>query len=60
MSLFSKEHYELIVEFEKTFKSERLDKEEKALWTKGVIYQDGNVNKLFLAYRVGYSLGKVA
>jgi len=59
MKLHSKEHYDMMSEFEKTFKRERLDKEEKTLWTKGIIYQDEHVNKLFLAYRVGYALGKV-
>lgn len=46
--------------FEREFKYERLDKEEKDMWSKGRIYRDGLVNKLFLAYRSGYSLGKVA
>ena len=57
MSLFSKEHYDLINDFERNF-SERFDKEDKSLWAKSIIYQDGEVNKLFLAFRLGYSAGK--
>jgi hypothetical protein len=58
-SLFSKEQYDLMNQFEREFKTERLDKENKDMWSKGRIYQDGNVNRLFLAYRSGYSFGKV-
>ena len=57
--LTTREHYELIEMFERTFKGcGRLDKEEKALWTKGIVYQDGKVNQIFLAYRHGYAYGK--
>lgn len=53
MSLFSKEHYELLAMFEREFKHRRLDKEPKELWPKGVVFQDGHVNELFVAYRSG-------
>lgn len=44
---------------DKTFtRSRRLDKEDKSLWAKGNIYQDGMTNELFLAYRKGYGFGK--
>jgi len=56
--LLSKEHYELIAQFEKEFKGCRLDKEEKSFWSKGNIFQSGEVNNLFLAYRRGYALAK--
>lgn len=52
--LKSKEHYDLIAAFERSRK-ERFDKEEKSLWGKGIVYQDGRVNALFLAYRNGYA-----
>ncbi len=55
--LITKEHIELMSAFEKEFKGERLDKEDKTLWPLGVLYQDGMVNKLFLAYRRGYAFG---
>lgn len=58
--LHTKEHYDLMAKFERDFKHERLDKEDKELWSKGRIYQSGAVNSLFLAYRLGYSFGKVA
>lgn len=59
MMLKDKEHYDLLAAFEKQFKYKRLDREPKDLWAKGRIYQNGEVNELFLAFRLGYSLGKV-
>jgi len=56
--LFSREHYDLMSVFERQFKHRRLDKEPKEMWAKGVIYQDGHVNELFLAYRLGFAYGK--
>lgn len=58
--LKTKEHQDLIAMFDKEFKTMRLDKEPKDFWSRGIIYQDGNVNNLFLAYRKGYALGKVS
>jgi hypothetical protein len=46
--------------FERDFSGRRLDKESKALWPQGNVYQGGHVNELFLAYRKGYSFSKVA
>ena len=56
--LFTKEHYDLMAQFEKEFKYLRLDKEEKSWWASGNIYQDGYVNALFNAFRLGYAFGK--
>lgn len=56
--LKTKEHYDLLAAFERDFYGQRLEKESKDLWTKGIIYQDGNVNNLFKAYRLGYSFRK--
>jgi len=58
MTLLSKEHYELMENFERNFAEMRLNKEPKELWCKGIIYENGETNKLFLAYRLGYELGK--
>ena len=59
MKLFGKEHYELMDQFEKQFQAEgRTDRETQDLWHMGVIYQDGKMNELFLAFRKGYALGK--
>lgn len=35
----------------------RLDKEQRDLWARNVIYQDGATNNLFLAYLHGYVYG---
>lgn len=56
--LNTKEHYDLMAEFEKAYKGYRLDREQKELWPKGYIYADGVINRLFCAFRQGYVLGK--
>jgi hypothetical protein len=56
--LFSKEHYDLMAQFDKLFKHFRLDKENRSEWSRGCIYQNGEVNELFKAFRQGYMLGK--
>lgn len=60
--LFSQEHYDLIAQFEKIYPkyarvSYRLDREDKALWASGHIYQHTPTNDAFLMYRLGYSFG---
>lgn len=55
--LKDKEHYDLLTAFERCH-SGRFDREDKSLWTKGVIYQDGRMNELFLAFRQGYAYAK--
>ena len=57
MMLKTQEHHDLMAQFEKEFCHRRLDKEQKSLWSRGVIYQDGQSNELFLAYRRGYAMG---
>lgn len=52
--LLKKEHYDLIAAFEREHRG-RMDKEDKSLWPKGVIYQDGHINELFLAFRRGHA-----
>jgi len=52
--LNNKEHYDLMAAFERQH-SGRMDREDKSLWRRGVIYQDGHVNDLFLAFRRGYA-----
>ena len=56
----TKEFYELVKDFEKIFSSERLDKEPKELHKSQVFYQDGNVNKMFIAFMHGYQVGRIA
>lgn len=58
--LYGAEHYALLDQFERDCKplAGRLDREGKSLWPKGIIYQDGRTNDLFLAYRRGYAYCK--
>jgi hypothetical protein len=56
--LKTQEHIDLIQMFEREFTDYRHDKEPKSLWASGHIYQDGQLNELFLAYRKGYALGR--
>lgn len=59
MTLLSKDHYEMMTFFEKTFTNFRLDREEdKTLWAKGNVYQNGEANVAFLAFRHGVAYGK--
>jgi len=57
MQVKTREHYELIEQFESEFPG-RHDKEDRDLWRIGRIYQDGQLNELFLAYRRGYALAQ--
>ncbi len=56
--LHTQEHDDLIAMFDREFKGHRLDQEARGAWKDGHIYQDGNLNEIFLAYRRGYALGK--
>lgn len=56
--LNTQEHYDLISQFERDLKITRRDKEDKSLWSKGIVYCHGETNALFLAYRHGYAYGK--
>ena len=58
--LMAKEHYDVIAQFEKDCKKfiNRTDKEPKELWARGLVYQDGRTNEMFLMFRSGYSFGK--
>lgn len=58
MTITSKEHYDLMAMFEQEFNGFRLDREAKEFWSKGNVYQSGETNNLFLAYRKGVAYGK--
>ncbi len=58
MTIQSAEHYEIIKFFDSQFAHLRLDKETKDMWAKGHIYQNGEANNLFLAFRHGVAYGK--
>ena len=55
--LNTKEHDDIMEAFERTNPG-RVDREDRSIWTIGRIYQSGEVNNLFIAYRRGYALGK--
>jgi hypothetical protein len=59
MNIGSKEHYEILENFEKNFRGYRLDRENKDMWKKGAIYQSGETNSLYNAFILGYSFGKI-
>ena len=56
--LGTKEHYEMIENFDRFHKFLRLEKEPKNLWSKGVVYQDGHTNEKFKFFLAGYALAK--
>jgi hypothetical protein len=61
MTLKSQEHIDLMAMFERVARKEfggRLDKEDKALWPKGRLYQDAEMNERFLAFRHGVAYGQ--
>lgn len=58
IQLGTKAHYDLMEYFE-SLKPGRIDHESKDLWNKGHIYQDGEVNKLFLMFRKGVVYGQL-
>ena len=60
MNINNKEHDDLMVQFERDMeiKGPYLHREPKELWPKGYVYGHGETNKLFLAYRMGYSFGR--
>lgn len=57
-ALKSKEHYEIMDQFERLFKGHRMDREDKSLWPRGHIYQNGETNNLFIAFRHGFEFGR--
>ena len=55
MKAHSREHYELMAQFEHAYPGRRHDREPKDIWPRGRVYQDGNMNDLFWAYQLGYA-----
>ena len=57
-------HYNLMDQFEQDIKktnvhfNPQLERVDKSLWAQGQIYNHGETNSLFLAYRLGYAFGK--
>lgn len=57
-SLNSQDHIDLMAMFEREFSHMRLDREDKSMWPRGIVYQNGEANNAFLAYRRGYAFGR--
>lgn len=58
MQIRTKEHYDILTAFEKSHSGLRFDKEPYELWSKGVVYQNGEVNKLYGLFMLGYSTAR--
>ena len=59
MTIGSKEHYEILSNFEKNFKEMRLDREKNMdLWKIGQVYENGETNKMYQAFILGYAFGR--
>lgn len=57
--LRKQEHVELMAMFEREYHGfARMDRESKEQWADQHIYQHGELNSLFLAYRRGYAFGR--
>ena len=51
-------HQDMMAMFEKIFAGRgRLDREDKDSWSKGAVYQHGEMNELFKAFRHGVAYG---
>ena len=58
MTLNSAAHIEMMDFFDRQYRHCRLDKEPKDMWPKRIIYQNGEINELFLAFRTGVAYGQ--
>jgi hypothetical protein len=59
MQIGSKEHYDILAMFDKTFANYETTKEiDKDLWKRGYVYCNGKTNDLYKAYLYGYAHGK--
>jgi hypothetical protein len=58
MKVGTKEHYELMEQFERDYPHLRLDRENGSLWTSGMFYENGETNNYFKFYSAGYSFGR--
>lgn len=55
MQSHTKEHHDLMISFERTFKGYQMEREAKDMWARGAVYCHGVTNELFKAYRLGYT-----
>ena len=60
MTLDSQEHIDVMAAFERQHKRLRLDREkDRENWKRGFVYEDGETNRLFIAFRLGCAFAKV-
>jgi len=57
MFIETQEHHEMMYEFDKLHKTTP-KREPFSIWHTGYLYQDGEINKEFIAFRKGYALAK--
>lgn len=58
MKVASKEFHDLMNDFDREFKTHKLDREFRIDFPRKIYYQNGETNNLFKAYLQGYSLAK--
>lgn len=58
MKIGTKEHYELMDFFERSFVKRDCQRESSDIQKIGHVYQNGEINRQFLAFRAGYAFGK--
>jgi hypothetical protein len=59
MQIGSKEHYDILEMFDKTFANYETTKEvDISLWRQGYVYCNGKTNDLYKAYMFGYAHGR--
>lgn len=64
IKMYSKEFYDMLDFFERNigklpglYVPSGFDRENKELWVNGFVYQNGEINKLYLAFMCGYTHG---
>ena len=60
MTVGSKEFYDVLAQFEQTYKYKKLTREDKSLWSRGQVYENGAINELYKAFAAGYANGRLA
>lgn len=56
--LGTKEHYDILDNFEREHGHMRLDREPTDQWSHGHVYQSGETNNAYREYLAGYMLGR--
>lgn len=63
MKIGSKEFYDMMDNFENNKNNlpytGSFEREDKSMWVRGQIYQDGKTNSFFQCFMLGYQLGRL-